>query len=357
MIPATEMDAVKDVLVTLQRQNASRQWGTVTAALRKRLGVSDTVATEYLEAMIGRGVEMSATGRMVTICLDLAPQISEGEVAWRQAVSMHSDLTANTLEAMYSLWPAVSDWPAAQYDALIYELLWLRRQPSAQTLYLTSAAGRLASSKLLSALPKPALRDLGIAVDSLLTAPVCFLIAGAAEPETVVLVENRNAFERAIACSQDLPVAWISTYGFGAAALDAGERMVDGLEGAAAVSATRLGSPPPLADLLCHPSIRLWGDLDVAGLQIFMRARRRLPALSLSGLYAPMLAHLEAGGGHPYVSLTGKGGQNLANTCADPDIAPLLAACRARAVDQEWLQPDDIRNHCLGALSPPVSTP
>lgn len=352
ILPAEEIDAVRRVLASLHRDNPSRRWTKVVAELCKQLLVSDTVAIEYIEAMIGRGVEISASGRMVSLCFDL-PQMSPGEAEWRQTVMTYANQGGDVLEALFALWPAISDWPVTQYGSLISELLWLRRQPPAPTLYLSSAAGSLAASKLLSALPKTALRALGIAVDSLPAAPVCFLIAGAAHPEAVVLVENQNAFERAVGATTDLPVAWISAYGFGASALDVGERLIDGLESPTTISAVRAGSPPPLQALLNHPSIFLWGDLDIAGFQIFIRARARLPALQLSGIYAPMLAHLEAGGGHPYVSLTGKAGQDTNFISSDSLIAPLIDRCRSRAVDQEWVRAEDIRNHSLYPLGAP----
>ncbi|MDO8608058.1 MAG: DDE-type integrase/transposase/recombinase [Phaeospirillum sp.] len=161
------------------------------------------------------------------------------------------------------------------------------------------------------------------------------------------------------ACQQyGIAITWrpvkVSAYGFGASALDVGERLIDGLESPTTISAVRAGNPPPLTALLNHPNLFLWGDLDIAGFQIFMRARARLPALRLSAIYFPMLAHLKAGGGHPYVSLTGKAGQDRGFTSSDPIIAPLLDRCRSRAIDQEWVRAEDIRTNSLSPLGTPV---
>jgi hypothetical protein len=349
MISADEIDAVTEILLDLQKQNPSRRWGTVVDVLRKRLGVSNTVAEEYLDAMIGRGVDLAPSGK--TLSINLTVQSTASEYArWELSVSQYPELSSEDRFALSSLGPVLKDWPEERYPDLITELLLLRSQNPSNTMYLTSARGRLASSKLLSALPKSFSRAFGLPCDRLPSSPICFLTAGAPKPQVVILVENPNAFECAIACCPDLPVAWISVYGFGASALETGDRLLESLRGKLTISAVRMGNPPDLGTLLAQKNLYFWGDLDVAGLQIFMRAKRYLPALKLSGLYKPMLSNLLSGG-HPYANITGKSGQNIRMESEDPLVRSLLLHCRKRAVDQECLVPVEIRAHCLSRYS------
>ena len=73
----------------------------------------------------------------------------------------------------------------------------------------------------------------------------------------------------------------------------------------------REGSTPPTArELLAHPNITFWGDLDIAGMQIYERIGRHVPAITLSALYGPMVEALTVNDlRHSYVAAVGKSGQ------------------------------------------------
>lgn len=293
----------------------------------------------------------SSRGPEARVQLRLSPvQIGETEAAWQKAVSTgvhdESDRTA-----YYAFWPALLGWPPEDYAVLVAEIEALRRtRPYDRSSYLFSASGRLASSKLLVGLPKQALRMLGIDVDVLAPGPTYFIIAGPRTPEVVILVENPNAFERAVRVTADMPVAWISAYGFGATTLD-GARLIDGLADVDhVVSVVRAGDPPTLGSLISMPRLLYWGDLDLAGLQIFHAVRHRFPNLQLSALMQPMIDRLRSGGGHPYASLTGKEGQREWQ-CSDAELLPFLDLCRRRAADQECVSDQEIRELALKALS------
>lgn len=235
-----------------------------------------------------------------------------------------------------------ADWPADMLGSLVAELKRIRAVVPDQPAFIISAAGPLASSKLLDKLPRAALRRIGVPTDAYPPPPMVLLTAGAAEPEAVVLVENPRAFERAFAATRVLPVAWVSTHGLVATSI------ADAL-GGRRYGAPVDGSPPPLERLLAARNLFYWGDLDLAGLMIFAEARKRLPQLRLSALYRPMLDLLARGGGHPYTIATDKVGQRAWDT-DDAVLRPLIEACANCAVDQEWVPSFQITACCLDPI-------
>lgn len=258
---------------------------------------------------------------VLTVLAEAAPSSDEERAGWIAI--------ARAVEA---------DWPQARLPALVAELTRIRAEPPDRPAFLASAAGPLASSKLLDRLPQAALRRIGLRLNAYPAPPVVLLTAGAARPEAVILVENPRAFERAFSITRDLPVAWISTHGLVATSV---ARALDGAWLGAPVD----GTPPPLDALLATPNLFYWGDLDQAGLMIFATARRRLPRIALSALYRPMVDLLAKGGGHPYTEATDKAGQRSWHS-DDPLLQSLLEACAISCVDQEWVAPGLIRDLC-----------
>ncbi len=235
------------------------------------------------------------------------------------------------------------DWPMPMAGALVAELKRIRSEPPDRPAFIIAASGPLASSKLLDRLPRAALRRIEVPIDAYPPPPMVLLTAGAARPEAVVLVENPRAFEQAFAATRDLPVAWVSTHGLVVTSL------ADGLRNRH-YGAPVDGAPPPLGRLLAMERLFYWGDLDQAGLMIFLEARKRLPHLCLSALYRPMLDLLTQGGGHPYVNVTDKAGQRPCHT-DDALVSSLLCVCSGRAVDQEFVTQAQIRDNCLSVLT------
>jgi len=217
--------------------------------------------------------------------------------------------------------------------------------------FVVSARYLIGSSKLLDSMPSAALKAFGIQIDRFPSHPLYVVAAGCADPETVVLVENPAAFEMAVATAAARRCAFIATFGFG---LSKGEddygRQLAGLveeRFAGAITLVREGSSCPTArELLNHPNITFWGDLDVAGIEIFQRLRRAVPGLRFSAIYQPMLEALEGqAGSHPYVSSVGKQGQHdryVTVRCEDTIAEVMLARCSTRAVDQECVLPEQV---------------
>jgi hypothetical protein len=199
-----------------------------------------------------------------------------------------------------------------------------------------SARYLLGSSKLLDALPGQALQRFGIDASRFPSFPGYVIVAGPPRPSTVTLVENPHSFEAAVTVTAGEQAAWVCTYGYGLSLKHSqhGEQLAALLASPTTPrTLTRHGQPPAWEQLLQHPRLRFWGDLDLEGLAIFERLRAHRPDIALSGLYQPMLEALRQGKGHPYCEAVGKPKQRLPR-CRD-DIDTLIDLCRHQAVDQE----------------------
>lgn len=241
-------------------------------------------------------------------------------------------------------------------------LLKLRANLPAETgrhRFLVSAQYLIGSSKLLDELSSAALRSFGIPVDVFPNHPLYVVVAGCPSPEAVILVENPAAFEMAVSTKAVKRCAFVATFGFGLSKSqeDYGNQLACMVEErfANAITLTREGSTCPSArELLNHPKITFWGDLDVAGVHIFLRLKKSISGLRLSELYEPMVASLNAPDrSHPYVLAVGKSGQTkMSVTCPDGDqtVQKLLNLCASRGVDQEQVLPwqiEELAHHAL----------
>lgn len=227
--------------------------------------------------------------------------------------------------------------------------------------FTVSARYLIGSSKLLDAMPASTLKAFGIRVDRFTNHPRYVVVAGCAQPEAVVLVENPAAFEMAVATSAAQRCAFIATFGFGLSKTqeDYGKQLADMVEDrfSGTITLMRQGSSCPTArDLLCHPNITFWGDLDIAGITIFQRLRKSIPGLQLSALYTPMLdAIAHPSGSHPYVSAVGKPGQkemSVSSIVGDIIAEAMLAKCVTCGVDQECVLPEQVERFASRALAP-----
>lgn len=344
--------------VILERLEKDRRIGSVIEARLylkslKDLGEIDCIWVDRL-------------GPVGQVTLNLrAPAQSPLEAAWRREaqafVAERSDARPGDEAALGDLWPRLGDWPISLAADLFAELYDLRARFEAGelaglTCYRASASGRLGSSKLLSLLPRASLQAFGIDIGQFAAPPPYVIVAGPPEPQAVVLVENPEAFEAAVAATPDLPVAWISVYGFGIATIDGqGARLADVVTSTTPpIALVRSGAPPSIDQLLGHPRLFHWGDLDRTGLLIFQAMRSARPQLRLSALYGPMLAVIRSGGGHPYAEVAGKPRQDCW-MAGDHLLGELLNDCEVRAIDQEHLSKDDICSLCALALGEFIS--
>jgi hypothetical protein len=204
--------------------------------------------------------------------------------------------------------------------------------------YEVSAKYLLGSSKILAKFGK-ALSAAGISDSSFGTRPRHMLGAGPARSKFTLLVENPECFERLIGLGLADRITVVATYGYGITWSGVGvEGRLDRIK-----IARVAGTPPPtLAEAVVAGTCSFWGDLDLAGLDIFIKLRGLVPHLSLSALYGPMLAATaDNATSHPYCSLVDKLGQ-IETISNDGAVSRLAAACRLRAVDQEYVSDFDI---------------
>lgn len=279
-----------------------------------------------------------------------------------QAVLDGAGLGEGDKGALIPLHKALACFSPDELGDILKGLLRLRgntEQEAGSHRFVVSARYLIGSSKLLDSMPSAALKAFGIQVDRFPRHPLYVMAAGCANPETVVLVENPAAFEAALATAAARRCAFIATFGFGLSKSedDYGRQLAGLVEErfAGAITLVREGSSCPTAkELLNHPNVTFWGDLDVAGMEIFHRLRRAVPGLRFSALYQPMLEALGGpAGSHPYVPSVGKQGQHgryVTVRCEDTIAEAMLARCSTRAVDQEWVPPELIETLAHQAL-------
>lgn len=263
-----------------------------------------------------------------------------------------SSLSKESRLALKSVGTALDGFAKADMQRLLAGLVRLRdeqTQMHGQCDFNVSAAYLLGSSKLLSALDSRALQAFGIAVDRFpARAPYVVVGGNTDSPIAVVLVENPIPFETAITSAAAERCLFACTFGFGlsVAANDYGNQLAGVIESGRAVVLNRSGGPAiTIEQVLGHRTVHFWGDLDIAGMQIYQRLASQISGLRLSALYGPMIdAIANPTKRHPYVAAVGnKDGQmRMAPQCPDAEARNLLAVCQQFAVDQEIVTADQI---------------
>lgn len=226
------------------------------------------------------------------------------------------------------------------------------------TEFIASAKHLVSSSKLLGVFGKAERSVIGLGEELFHPQPRYLAVAGPENPIGTLLIENPQSFEQAVLAGVAKKMVLISVYGYGLASTakkDIESFWGESMESDAdqLIPLIRKGNPPSLQKAFELEKLLWWGDLDLAGLDIFQRLRKQLPALKLSALYDPMVKILHAGGGHPYVACVGKEKQpeRYSNTKWEEDMQDYLNLCKNKAVDQEVVPRDLIINLCSKVLS------
>jgi len=281
--------------------------------------------------------------------------VSEHVLAWSRVLE-DSDIDQASIDALLPVASAIHDLSKEDMGLLLDGLMKLRQRQAdmlGQPAYLVSARYLLGSSKMLASIPQRSLKTFGIEPRQFPAHPFYVVVAGCAAPETVVLVENPAAFELAISTQAVKRCAFIATFGFGLSTAedDYGKQLANMVEKrfSGAITLTREGSTCPTAkQLLNHPNITFWGDLDVAGIEIYLRLKRAIPNLQLSALYKPMTDSVGIPAqSHPYAASVGKERQPSMSRSVvkdDPVASRLLDICILRGVDQEQVSPLEIES-------------
>ena len=353
-----QLNIVEGALRRLSRKSVMLQGARLLDNLERDTGIDTAYLRICLKQMRDKGwvkaSSWTATGcpvGRVELALP-APPVPDWKTRWGDVLA-DAGLNDGEQHALTECGRHLSDMDSETMAALIRGLVKLKADQeslSGKPEFLVSAEYLLGSSKLLTALPSRALKAFGIDCRRFKGHPLYVVVAGCANPETVVLVENPASFELASMTKAVESCAFIATYGFGLSKSheDYGNQLAKTVERhfSETVTLTRDGSRCPPANVLMeHEHITFWGDLDIAGMQIYARLRNTIAHLQLSALYRPMIdAITDVGSGHPYVVVTGKHGQQtmIANSADDPLVQEMLSACTTRAVDQEIVNSEQI---------------
>lgn len=287
-------------------------------------------------------------GSFITV---IRPEVNTPHHAdlWK-AVLEEAELSQNCMAALHPLYTALEDFNAQHMEVLLAGLRKLRDDQhliAGQPSFVVSATYLMGSSKLLSTLDGKSLRLFGIDIDKFTVRTPYVMVGGGGEaPQTVILVENPIAFEAAIQSAASLQHAFVCTFGFGLSNFSSeyGNQLAGAVESGGAILLRRTeGLHTSFDTLMQHPEIHFWGDLDIAGLQIFERIASRIPHLKLSALYDPMIkATANPTYSHPYVMAVGKAGQRAFKPTRK-DTEAVLEYCEQWAVDQEIVSDYDIQ--------------
>ena len=277
------------------RKKGSSRPKTVIKQLSEKQGLSFLKAQQILQDLMDDGLIKSSKGsiRYGTLAYAGSAEMPEHELRWRKVLG--SDPEQLMLQPCHQ---ALADWEVGQLQKLLKGLIDLRSNlPAAYQLtkYEASARYLLSSSKLLDNLGKASLRQFGINLDRFKQATTHVVIAGPAEPEQVLLIENPQSFEACINAGLHQHMAMVSTHGYGLQWKQVPENQDS------VVGIVRLGCPDQnLTHLLSHPKLFFWGDLDYAGIDIYQSIRSGHAQCLLSNLYQPMIERLRSGLGHSY---------------------------------------------------------
>jgi len=268
--------------------------------------------------------------------------------AWR-AVLDDSDLPIDDQLALEPIGNVLDGFGTGDMVRLFAGLVRLRKEQTqvyGQCDFNVSAAYLLGSSKLLSTLDSRSLKAFGIAMDQFpARAPYVVVGGNTDSPASVILVENPISFETAVRSAAAEQCLFVCTFGFGlsAATNDYGNQLAGIIENGRGVVLNRSGGTVvTIEQALRHSTIHFWGDLDIAGIQIYERIAKRIPSLKLSALYMPMIEAITAGNyRHPYAVAVGKSGQSMFSATRE-DSKTMLHYCSEWAVDQELVTESQI---------------
>lgn len=351
-------DFVVSVLRRLTRKSDVLQGGPLISRLSRETKLDAASIRTHFKEMRGRGwieaSSWSATGNpvgRVKVSLPALPTPSWCE-QWNSALMACERLSETDRETLFECGANLADMDATEFPKVLDGLVRLRADQSilfGKPQFLVSAKYLLGSSKLLTSLPGRAIKAFGIEIDRFSTHPPYVVAGGCTNPDLVVLIENPAAFELAMNTNATKHCAFVATFGFGLS--KQGEDYGNQLAGMVksgfneAITLIREGSNCPSAKvLLAHPNIVFWGDLDIAGMQIFERIASYAPQIQLSALYKPMIEAIQGTERrHPYVMAAGPGkpGQKLSQSSRQ-DVQKMFAYCELYAVDQEIVTPEEI---------------
>ena len=199
--------------------------------------------------------------------------------------------------------------------------------------YVVSSRYLLSASKALRVLAD----SFGVSFSEFKGRMADIVVAGPNEPEAILFIENKAAFENFCMSDASERIMGIATFGYDLS----WSGVAKDLRSDKIIHLIRKGSPPHLKEVIDSRPSYFWGDLDREGLLIYMQLQQSIPGLQVSALYGPMIDALKQKNGHPYGKLSDKDGQRMV-TSSDELIIGLARLCANRAIDQEVVDVDQI---------------
>lgn len=291
----------------------------------------------------------------------IRPTVNEPShvILWRECVSSVSQLSSEDRNALEGIGESLPGFSRPFMEKLLKGIVKLRDEQKKYIglpAYLVSARYLLGSSKLLQKLPSRNLKAFGIDPDRFTSHPPYIVMGGSNKPDGVILVENLTSFEAAISTNAASRFMFVATFGFGLSKTnnEYGNQLAGLVEThfEGAIGLLREGlSCVSVSSVLKCDQISFWGDLDLAGMQIYQRLKGALPKLKLSALYVPMIkAILQQDNCHPYTESVGKSGQRP-SILEDVIAARLGTLCETCGVDQEIVTPSEIEEYAGNILA------
>lgn len=275
------------------------------------------------------------TGNVQVLAIPPKPALSELQQKWRDELNRqgytYTDIDRLTLLADY-----LDGMTGTDMKKLLDGIDHIKNNMSKlidQDPYVVSARYLLSSSKALRVMAD----SFGISFSEFKGRNAYIVVAGPAEPEAILFIENKAPFENFCASDASEKIMGVATFGYDLS----WSGVAKDLRSEKVIHLIRKGSPPHLREVIDSKPSYFWGDLDREGLMIYMQLQQAIPELKLSALYRPMIDALKQGRGHPYGRLSGKDGQRMVVSNHEL-INGLARLCANGAVDQEVVDVDQI---------------
>lgn len=321
--------------------------------IKKATGVSLVEIHICMKELLKQGYVSSAAWDargipLAKLYVNLPPEpLKDYEFRWQEALAQ-SGLDDNSVRILMPAAKYLEGMGPGEMARLVRGLRQMREDAvtlAGKRLYNVSARYLLGSSKLLRYLPTRILREFGIPIDSMLGPQRVVRVAASTAPRAVILIENPHAFESAVLADDQNEFCFISSDGNGLSKQgeEYGDQLVelaDPRSDVYTLSWRNIVVDFNTAIKQCPHAMYFWGDLDLAGMNIYARLKRARPEfadMQLSPLYDPMIEQFKAGGWHSYKGVQ-KDGQKLDSNISDAlldEIKDLAELCKERGVDQE----------------------
>lgn len=318
LMPKTAVDRI-----IKQKPNLTR--------LNVRQGLSALAKEELLFGVRPDGFIVGKLGWMVQPVIEVSPELAQ----WRIILEHNKkSLTQEQYDALYNGNKVILELSAEQQRTLLTGLIKLSRDQSENDPYLLSAKYLLGSSKAFDKLGKKITShfrpetDLSSRVQYVLTAGP----EAPKEPEAIIIIENMSNFTAFQSSPEVQKALAICSFGYGISTDRIGERLLDG----SLSPCPAVGPKPDLEHLFKTVPCYFWGDLDKAGLDIYLSLKNALPELKISAAYEVMAEKLQGSNTcHSYDALSDKKGQKSPRKTSDENVLFLASLCEEKAVDQE----------------------